>query len=116
MTESATSLSAADGSATLSVTTGTPASLTLTGVNGAPDYTFAQPGAIDGIAAGIYTVTATDAAACTSNELTLIMTYALCCDCGVSDVDTDGICDDSDNCTDKSASNYADPANTDCEP
>ena len=38
--------------------------------------------------------------------------YDLCCDCGVSDADSDGICDDADNCTDKSASNYADPANT----
>ena len=98
----------------MTVTTGTPTSLTLTGLNGAADYTFAQPGPIDGLAPGSYTVTATDANGCTSNALTLIMTYGLCCDCGVSDADSDGICDDEDNCTDKSAVNYADPANGPC--
>ena len=97
-----------------SSTQGDPTSLTLTGINGAGDYSFAQPGSIDGVAPGLYSVTATDANGCTSNALTLIMTYALCCDCGVSDMDTDGICDDADNCTDKTATNYADPANGTC--
>ena len=86
----------------------------MTGINGAADYTIAQPGAIDGIAAGSYSVMATDANGCTSNTLMLIMPYSLCCDCGVSDQDRDGICDDDDNCTDQSAPNFADPANTEC--
>ena len=73
---STTTLTAADGSATLTVTAGTPTSLTLTGINGAADYTIAQPGAIDGIAAGSYSVTATDANSCTSNTLMLIMPYS----------------------------------------
>ena len=107
---STTTLTAEDGSATLTVTAGTPTSLTLSGINGAADYTIAQPGAIDGIAAGSYSVMATDANGCTSNTLMLIMPYSLCCDCGVSDVDSDGICDDEDNCTDKSAINYNDRA------
>ena len=109
-----TDINTADGSATLTVTTGTPTSLTLTGLNGAADYTIAQPGPIDGLAPGSYTVTATDANGCTSNTLILIMTYGLCCDCGVSDTDSDGLCDDADNCTDKTAMNYADPANGAC--
>ncbi|MGB0509543.1 MAG: FISUMP domain-containing protein, partial [Flavobacteriales bacterium] len=111
---STTTLTAADGSATLTVTTGTPTSLTLTGINGAPDYTIAQPGAIDGLATGYYTVTATDANGCTSNSLQLVIPYSLCCDCGVYDTDTDGICDDTDNCTDRDAANYNDPANGTC--
>lgn len=111
---STTTRFASDGTATLSVTSGSPTSLNLTGINGAPNYTFALPGPIDGIAAGLYTVTAMDDDGCTSNALTLMMPYALCCDCGVSDLDTDGICDDEDNCTDKSAPNYDDPANTPC--
>ena len=111
---STTTLTAADGSATLTITAGTPMSLTLTGINGAADYTIAQPGAIDGIAAGSYSVMATDANSCTSNTLMLIMPYSLCCDCGVSDEDSDGLCDDVDNCTDKTATNYADPANGAC--
>ena len=45
----------------------------------------------------------------------LIMPYTQCCSgCGIYDADTDGICDDSDNCTDKTALNYADPANGSC--
>ena len=111
---STTTLTAEDGSATLTVTTGAPTSLTLTGINGAPDYTIAQPGAIDGLATGYYTVTATDANGCTSNSLQLVIPYSLCCDCGVYDADTDGICDDTDNCTDRDAANYNDPANGTC--
>ena len=112
---STTTLTSADGSATLTVTTGTPTSLTLTGLNGAGDYSFVQPGAIDGIAAGYYEVTAVDADGCNSDTLKLIMPYSLCCDCGVSDIDSDGICDDEDNCSNKLATNYNDPANGSCE-
>jgi len=111
---STTTLTAEDGSATLTVTAGTPTSLTLSGINGAADYTIAQPGAIDGIAAGSYSVMATDANGCTSNTLMLIMPYSLCCDCGVSDQDSDGLCDDADNCFDRNATNFADPANEAC--
>ena len=111
---STTTLTAEDGSATLTITTGTPTSLTLSGINGAGDYTFAQPGTIDGLATGYYTVTATDADGCTSNTLQLVIPYSLCCDCGVYDADTDGICDDTDNCTDRDAANYNDPANGTC--
>ena len=112
---STTTLTAEDGSATLTVTAGTPTSLTLTGINGAADYTFAQPGAIDGIAAGSYSVMATDANGCTSNTLMLTMTYSLCCDGCANDQDIDGICDDEDNCFDRNATNFADPANEACD-
>jgi uncharacterized protein (TIGR02145 family) len=112
---STTTVTAEDGSATLTVTTGTPTSLTLSGINGAADYTIAQPGAIDGIAAGSYTVMATDVNGCTSDNLMLIMPYVQCCSCcGIYDSDTDGICDDSDNCINKLATNYADPNNVTC--
>jgi len=111
---STTTLTAEDGSASLTVTTGTPTSLTLSGINGTPNYTISQPGAIEGLATGYYNVTATDGNGCTSNNLQLIIPYSLCCDCGVSDEDSDGICDDVDNCTDKTATNYADPANGAC--
>ena len=103
-----------DGSATLVVNAGTPTSLTLTGQNGSPDYTFPQPGAIDGLVAGFYNVTATDASGCTSNETQLIIMYSQCCDCGENDQDADGICDDGDNCSDRLATNFDDPANEAC--
>ena len=103
-----------DGSATLVVNAGTPTSLTLTGQNGSPDYTFPQPGAIDGLAAGFYNVTATDASGCTSNETQLLIMYSQCCDCGENDQDADGICDDGDNCSDRLATNFDDPANEAC--
>ena len=48
--------------------------------------------------------------------LPLIMTYSLCCtDCGNSDVDNDMICDSDDACTDRTATNFADPANAPCQ-
>ena len=36
-------------------------------------------------------------------------------DCGNSDVDNDMICDSEDECIDRQALNYADPANTPCQ-
>ena len=48
-------------------------------------------------------------------ELPVIVNYSLCCGgCGIYDSDADGICDDVDNCTDRTASNFADPANVPC--
>jgi hypothetical protein len=48
--------------------------------------------------------------------LPLIMPYSLCCtDCGNSDVDNDMICDSDDACIDRTATNFADPANAPCE-
>jgi len=45
----------------------------------------------------------------------LIMPYTQCCSgCGIYDSDTDGICDDSDNCINRRATNFADPANVIC--
>ena len=41
--------------------------------------------------------------------------YALCCShCGITDADADGLCDDSDNCTDRNALNYSDAGNAPC--
>ena len=104
----------ADGALEVTIADGVPTSIALTGVNGGQDYSFAYPGDVDGILAGTYSVTALDADDCASNAISVMVPYALCCDCGVSDADTDGICDDIDNCTDKTAPNYADPANTPC--
>jgi uncharacterized protein (TIGR02145 family) len=45
----------------------------------------------------------------------LVIPFDLCCSgCGIYDLDADGICDEDDNCTDQTATNYADPANEDC--
>ena len=105
----------ADGEIEVTIASGTPNALSLAGQNGSSDYSFVLPGLLQGIAPGNYSVTATDADDCTSDALTLIVPYAQCCiGCGVYDADADGICDDSDNCTDRTASNYADPANGPC--
>lgn len=109
-----TAFDAADGALEVTIADGVPTSIALTGVNGGQDYSFAYPGDVDGILAGSYSVTALDADDCASNAISVMVPYAICCDCGVSDADTDGICDDSDNCTDRTASNYADPANGIC--
>ena len=107
-------LTAAEGTLEVEVTAGAPTSVALAGINGAQDYDFVYPGAVDGILPGSYHVTALDADDCASPEVMVIVPFDLCCDCGVSDSDSDGLCDDEDNCTDKSAPNYADPANTPC--
>lgn len=105
----------ADGIVEVVVASGTPNALALNGQNGSADYSFAFPGTLDGIAPGLYNVVASDADDCESEALTLIVPYALCCNgCGEYDSDADGICDSSDNCTDRTASNYADPANGTC--
>ena len=112
---SATGFGVEDAALTVEVTTGAPSSIHVSGLNGSGDYEFALPGSIDGLLAGLYAVTAVDADDCSSEAITVIVPYDLCCDCGVSDLDADGLCDDEDNCTDKSAPNYADPSNTPCE-
>ena len=110
-----TAIDAADGEIDIDVTTGTATAVDLTGINGAGDYSFSLPGAMDGILPGTYDASAEDAGGCNSNTVSLIVPYAQCCNgCGVYDVDTDGICDDSDNCFNKSATNYNDPANEAC--
>lgn len=109
-----TALTAADGALEVEVTTGTPTVVALAGINGAQDYAFTYPGAVEGILPGSYHVTALDADDCASPEVMVIVPFDLCCDCGVSDADSDGICDDVDQCIDKSAPNYADPANAPC--
>lgn len=114
VTSGATALANADGALSVQVTGGTPVSIELSGINGSQDQSFPLPGDVDGVLAGYYNVTALDADDCESEAVTVMVPYDLCCDCGVSDTDSDGICDDADNCTDKSASNYADPANTPC--
>ena len=110
-----TALSTADGALSVEVTGGTPTSIELAGINGASDYSFPVPGDVDGVAAGYYEVSALDADDCESEAVAIIVPYDLCCDCGVSDTDSDGLCDDADNCIDKAAPNYADPANTPCD-
>ena len=111
---SATAIDAVDASVTVELTGGVATSIELEGINGAPDHSFVYPGEVSGILAGYYQVTAVDADDCASDEVTVIVPYDLCCDCGVSDQDADGICDDEDNCFDRTASNFNDPANTPC--
>ena len=110
----ATAYGASDAEISVTVDSGNPVALLLDGLNGSADYTFAYPGIYDGIAPGYYSVTVEDGFTCASNAIQVTVSYAICCDCGVSDADTDGICDDTDNCIDKTAPNYADPANTPC--
>ena len=138
----ASSTSAEDGSLLLASSAGSfyfvpssafaPVTLELTGLNGASDYSLSLPLEDDhGVAPGWYSAIILNAEGCPGVAtlshgsafgqapitLPLIMTYALCCggDCGNSDVDQDMICDDEDQCTDREALNYADPANGPCE-
>ena len=105
--------------------------LQLTGQGNSPDYTIDLTESLPGIRPGWYIGTLLNAEGCPGVatavhgstfgqvpvHIPLIMTYALCCggDCGNSDVDNDMICDDEDQCTDREALNYADPANGPCE-
>ncbi|MDG1381532.1 MAG: FISUMP domain-containing protein, partial [Flavobacteriales bacterium] len=111
----ATTLTSTDGEISIVVANGTPVSLQLSGNNSSSDYSFVYPGSYGGIAAGFYSVTLLDASSCSSNAINVIVPYTQCCSgCGIYDSDTDGICDDSDNCINRRATNYADPANEDC--
>jgi len=94
-------------------------------------YSFSQNGLLmTGLAAGSYILSASDLDGCPAISgttgtttagilpatLEFYVPYSLCCGgCDVHDVDTDGICDDEDNCTDRMAPNFNDPANTPCE-
>ena len=113
---SATSLTSTNGEISVTMDSGDPVSLEVTGLNGAGNYAFAFPGtgAYGGMAPGYYSVTAVDASSCASEAVSVIVSYDLCCDCGVSDQDADGICDNSDNCTNRLATNYADVNNVEC--
>ena len=128
----ATTMTSSDGAISLDIT-GNPATmLVLEGINGAPNYTIALPDALDDLQAGYYIAKVQDDDGCWGVDgtspggttlqqpavcLELIIPFDLCCSgCGINDTDADGICDDDDNCTDQTAPNFADPANTDCEP
>ncbi len=111
----ATTLTSTDGEISIVVGNGTPVSVELSGNNSSSDYSFAYPGTYGGIAAGYYSVTLLDASSCSGNAINMIIPYTQCCNgCGIYDSDTDGICDDEDNCTDRTAPNYNDPNNADC--
>lgn len=103
----------ADGSLIVHVSSGDPIALILTDVKAGGVYERLLSD-LTAVAPGSYQAALIDADGCLSNALNLMVPYSICCDCGVSDADTDGICDDIDNCTDPSASNYSDPTNTPC--
>ena len=126
----ATTLSSADGAITLEISGNTASTLFLTGINGATDYTIALPDDLNDLEAGYYIAQVQDADGCwgvadtsvggttlqqPAIQLEVIIPFTLCCSgCGINDIDADGICDDDDNCTDQSAPNFDDPANTEC--
>ena len=126
----ATTMSSTDGDIALNISSGNADTLFLFGQNGASNLTIELPSDLDNIPAGFYTAMVMDSDGCigvaqlSTGGTTLqqpgitrplIVPYALCCSgCGVNDTDSDGICDDDDNCTDQTAPNYADPANEAC--
>ena len=126
----ATTMSSTDGDISLNITSGNADTLFLFGQNGAADLTITLPSDLDNIPAGYYTAMVMDSDGCIGVATLspggttlqqpgitrpLIVPYALCCSgCGVNDTDSDGICDDDDNCTDQTAPNYNDPANDPC--
>ena len=109
-----TSLFDTNGEVDVTLSLGTASSVQLDGLNGSNDHGYALPSSLDGVGPGYYSMTCTDANGCVSPAFVLFVPYELCCACGVNDIDTDGICDDEDNCTDPSQPNYNDPANTPC--
>ena len=125
----AVNMTEANGVVTLDITSGSPITLQLTGLNGTPDVTATIPTEVGTIPAGYYEARVIDADGCLgvasspggstfgqpSVYYPLIMPYTQCCSgCGIYDADTDGICDDSDNCINRRATNFADPANVIC--
>lgn len=109
--------------------------LMLTGINGSPDYVFDLSNSeLDNvdmtIHPGWYSATLLNSSGCPGVataihgstfgqvpvSLPFFMTYSLCCgDCANHDVDNDMICDSEDECIDREALNYADPANGPCQ-
>ena len=125
----ASNLTQADGVVYLGITSGAPITLQLTGLNGTADYAATIPTEMGTIPSGYYEARIVDADGCfgvadapggstfgqPSVMYPLVMPYTQCCSgCGIYDSDTDGICDDSDNCIDRTAPNYNDPANGTC--
>ena len=125
----ASNLTQADGVVYLEITSGAPITLQLTGLNGTADYAATIPTEMGTIPSGYYEARIVDADGCfgvadapggsTFGQpgvvYPLVMPYTQCCSgCGIYDSDTDGICDDSDNCIDRTAPNYNDPANGTC--
>ena len=128
-TSPAENMTEANGAVSLDITSGSAITLQLTGINGTPDYTASIATEMGMIPAGYYQARVIDAEGCLgvasapggstfaqpSVFYPLIVPYVQCCSgCGVYDSDTDGICDDSDNCINKLATNYADPNNVTC--
>ena len=128
-TSPAQNMTEANGAVSLDITSGSAITLQLTGINGTPDYTASIATEMGMIPAGYYQARVIDAEGCLgvasapggstfaqpSVFYPLIVPYVQCCSgCGVYDSDTDGICDDSDNCINKLATNYADPNNVTC--
>ena len=108
----------------------TATTLQLTGLNGSPDYLLDLATDDLIIQPGWYAAILLNSAGCPGVGAAvhgstfgqgpilfpLFMTYSLCCgDCGDNDLDQDMICDSEDECTDKNALNYDDPANEPCE-
>ncbi len=125
----ASGLDAADALLALDLSGGNPVSLLLTGLNGAASLTLQLPDGLDEVPSGFYTATVLDASGCPAVgsapggstegvepvDFIVVVPYDQCCgSCGVYDTDLDGICDDIDNCTDRTAPNFNDPANTIC--
>jgi hypothetical protein len=104
-----------NGEVDVTLSLGTASSAQLEGLNGSDDDDCTLcPSALDGVGPGYCGMTCTDDNGCVSPAVVLFVLYDLCCACGVNDIDTDGICDDEDNCTDPSQPNYNDPAKTPC--
>ena len=127
--EPASGNAASDATLELEVTGGNAFSLELNGLNGSDDLSLPIPTGLSMVPPGFYSASVLDANGCAAvssapggstagqdmAELPIIVNYTLCCGgCGIYDSDADGICDDVDNCTDRTASNYADPANVPC--
>lgn len=103
--------------------------IVLTGLKGSPDVEIDANAPPYLIPPGLFEVRLVDADGCTwvsethygstfqqpPTHLVMFVGYVQCCGgCGIYDADTDSICDDADNCTDRRALNYSDPGNLPC--
>ena len=101
----------------------------LTGLNGSLDFEIDPNNPPYAAQAGYYLVSLIDADGCPwvseaihgstfgqpAASPRLILTYKNCCgNCHILDIDADGICDDLDNCIDRSALNYSSQDNHPC--